>query len=70
MKTRIFGLALLLSLATVLGACEGGGGAPEGGTTSAPTATGEPTDGATTSPSPTATATSTASPTATPTKTP
>ncbi len=39
MKTKIFGLALMLSLAAVLGACEGG---EPGGTTATPAATGEP----------------------------
>ncbi len=41
MKTKIFGLALMLSLAAILGACEGGGG---GTGTTTPAATGEPTD--------------------------
>ncbi|MDZ7955449.1 MAG: hypothetical protein RMY16_24250 [Nostoc sp. DedQUE12b] len=42
MKTKIFGFALMLSLAAILGACEGGGG--DGAGTSTPAATGEPTD--------------------------
>ncbi len=42
MKTKIFGLAVILSLATILGACESGGDGT--GTTSTPSATGEPTD--------------------------
>lgn len=58
MKTRIFGLAVILSLATILGACEGGGDAGGGGTTSTPAATGEPTD----APAATPTATPTATP--------
>jgi hypothetical protein len=47
MKNRIFGIALVLGLATVLGACEGGE-TPPGGSTTSPT--GEPTDSATTPP--------------------
>ena len=44
MKTKIFGLALMLSLATMLGACDGG--SQPAGTTSSPAATtgGEPAD--------------------------
>lgn len=42
MKTKIFGLAVMLSLSAVLGAC--GGGTPEGTTTTTPAAIGEPTD--------------------------
>ncbi|MGJ5632954.1 hypothetical protein [Nostoc sp. CALU 1950] len=40
MKTKIFGFALMLSLAAILGACEGGGGPSP----STPAPTGEPTD--------------------------
>jgi hypothetical protein len=61
MKTKIFGLALMLSLAAILGACEGGGEGG-GGTTSTPAATGEPTD----APPATPPATPAATPTATP----
>ncbi|PAX51693.1 hypothetical protein [Brunnivagina elsteri] len=49
MKIRIFGIALALGLATVLGACEGGE-TPPAGSTSSPTGAGEPTDSATTPP--------------------
>ncbi|BAZ40015.1 hypothetical protein NIES4101_59760 [Calothrix sp. NIES-4101] len=67
MKIKIFGIALVLGLATVLGACEGGD-TPPAGTTASPT--GEPTDaGATTAPATTAPATTapaTTSPTAKP----
>jgi hypothetical protein len=41
MKIKVFGFALLLGLATVLGACEG---AEETPTTDTPPAAGEPTD--------------------------
>ncbi len=51
MKIKIFGFALLLGLATVLGACEGTGESPSTDTPAA----GEPTD-----------APATATPTATP----
>ncbi|MEA5617354.1 hypothetical protein VB711_05810 [Cronbergia sp. UHCC 0137] len=45
MKTKILGLALMLSLAAVLGACDGGGGAPADTTaTPATTPAGEPAD--------------------------
>ncbi|MDP5017517.1 MAG: hypothetical protein NWQ43_09490 [Dolichospermum sp.] len=59
MKTKIFGLALMLSLATMLGACDGGG--EPAGTTSSPAATtgGEPADTGSTPPA-------TTSPAATP----
>jgi len=61
MKTKIFGLAVMLSLATVLGACDGGS-TPT--TTTTPAATGEPSDtGATKAPTAT-------TPAATPTKAP
>lgn len=40
MKTKIFGLAVILSLATIIGACENGGGGA-GTVTPSP---GEPTD--------------------------
>ncbi len=74
MRTKIFGFALMLSLAAFLGACEGGGG---GGTTTTPAATGEPTDtgaatpaattpAATTPEATTPAATTTPSPTTTP----
>ncbi len=49
MKTKIFGFALMLSLAAVLGACETGT-EPTG--TPTPAAPGEPTDGATPAPTP------------------
>ncbi|WP_254445225.1 MULTISPECIES: hypothetical protein [unclassified Anabaena] len=63
MKTKIFGLALMLSLGTLLGACDGGT-QPPADTTSSPAATtgGEPADTG-------ATPATTASPAATP-KTP
>ncbi|AFY51128.1 hypothetical protein Nos7524_5411 [Nostoc sp. PCC 7524] len=41
MKTKIFGLAFMLSMAALLGAC---GGATDPTTTTTPAATGEPTD--------------------------
>ena len=79
MKTRIFGLALMLSLATMLGACDGG--SEPAGTTSSPAATtgGEPADTgatpaattapmATTSPAATTAPAATTSPKATPKK--
>lgn len=48
MKIKVLGLALMLSMATVLGACEGGSDTPtNGGTTPA-----EPADGAATTPAP------------------
>jgi PBP1b-binding outer membrane lipoprotein LpoB len=60
MKTKIFGLAIVLSLATMLGACEGGT-EPSGDATTTPAATtapAEPTDsGATTEPTATPTTT-------------
>ena len=75
MKTKVFGLALVLSLATMLGACEGGGGPTA--TTSSPAATtgGEPADtGATpketTPPAATTSPKATTSPAATPSKKP
>ncbi|TAE58454.1 MAG: hypothetical protein EAZ76_01930 [Nostocales cyanobacterium] len=71
MKTRIFGLALMLSLATMLGACEGGS-QPAGTSTTTP-ATGEPADTGTTpeaTPATTPATTPEATPTATPTGTP
>jgi hypothetical protein len=50
MKTKVFGLALMLSLATMLGACDGGG-EPSGTTTTPPATTGgEPADTGTTPP--------------------
>jgi len=64
MKTKIFGLAIVLSLATMLGACEGGT-EPSGDATTTPAATttpGEPTDSGTPTPA--------TEPTATPTTTP
>ncbi|NJR76548.1 MAG: hypothetical protein HC773_29265 [Scytonema sp. CRU_2_7] len=67
MKTKIFGLALMLSLAATLGACEGDreSGGPGGATTS-PAPTGEPTDtGASGTKSPSPAATGAASPKAT-----
>ncbi|EFA68396.1 hypothetical protein [Cylindrospermopsis raciborskii] len=66
MKTKIFGLAIVLSLATMLGACEGGT-EPSGDATTTPTATttpAEPTDSGTATPA------TTTEPTATPTTTP
>lgn len=65
MKTKIFGLAIVLSLATVLGACEGGT-EPSGDATTTPAATtpAEPTDSGTATPA------ATTEPTATPTTTP
>lgn len=45
MKTKIFGLALMLSMAALLGACEG---ANDPTTPTTPAATGEPTDTGTT----------------------
>ncbi|MBD2354170.1 hypothetical protein H6G41_05950 [Tolypothrix sp. FACHB-123] len=71
MKTKIFGLALVLSLATFLGACEGGGdtGTP-GGATSSP-ATGEPSDtGATKTPASGTTTTTTPAATTSPAASP
>ncbi|GAA6619845.1 hypothetical protein NUACC26_056590 [Scytonema sp. NUACC26] len=70
MKVKILSLTLMLSLAAVLGACEGGGGGggTTGGDTSSPAATStsapEPTDTGAASPAPTATTTD--SPTASP----
>jgi hypothetical protein len=71
MKTKVFGLALMLSLATMLGACDGGGGEPAG-TKSSPAATtgGEPADtgatpAATTAPMATTSPEATTSPAAT-----
>lgn len=66
MKTKIFGLAIVLSLATMLGACEGGT-EPSGDATTTPAATtapAEPTDSGTATPA------ATTEPTATPTTTP
>ncbi|MEH2318464.1 hypothetical protein [Nostoc sp.] len=65
MKTKIFGLALMLSLATMLGACEGGGDGA--GTTSTPAATGEPTDAPPAGSSPAATTAPTPATTTAPT---
>ncbi|MBW4613508.1 MAG: hypothetical protein KME21_09520 [Desmonostoc vinosum HA7617-LM4] len=63
MKTKIFGLAIMLSLAAILGACENS--TTEPGSTTSPAATpAEPADTGTT---PAATP---ATPAATPTKTP
>ena len=53
MKIKIFGFALLLGLATALGACEGGEETPPAGETPA----GEPTDAPATDATPTPTAT-------------
>ncbi|MBW4689501.1 hypothetical protein [Nostoc sp. MG11] len=61
MKTKIFGFALMLSLAAILGACEGTN--EPAGTTTTPGAPGEPAD---TGSTPAVTTT----PLATPTKTP
>ncbi|QNP28867.1 hypothetical protein [Cylindrospermopsis curvispora] len=67
MKTKIFGLAIVLSLATMLGACEGGT-EPSGDATTTPATTttpaAEPTDSGTATPA------ATTEPTATPTTTP
>ncbi|QYX32720.1 hypothetical protein [Sphaerospermopsis torques-reginae] len=75
MKTKIFGLALMLSLATMLGACESNSG--PAGTTTTPAATpaaGEPADTGTTPASattaPGATPAATTTPAATPATTP
>lgn len=69
MKTKIFGLAVMLSLATVLGACDSGTTEPTGGATTSP-AVGEPADtGATptaTTPATGTTPATTISPAATP----
>ena len=70
MKTKVFGLALMLSLATMLGACEGGGGPTATPSSPAATAGGEPADTgatptATTSPKATTSPTETTSPKAT-----
>ncbi|ABA24215.1 conserved hypothetical protein [Trichormus variabilis ATCC 29413] len=62
MRTKIFGFALMLSLAAFLGACEGGGGDQTTPATGEPTDTGAATPAATT---PAAT-TPAASPTTTP----
>jgi hypothetical protein len=73
MKTRIFSLALMLSLATMLGACEGGS-QPAGNTTTPaagePADTGASTPTATTTPEAATTPTATTTPEATPTTTP
>ncbi|MBE9214359.1 hypothetical protein IQ247_17065 [Plectonema cf. radiosum LEGE 06105] len=55
MKTKVFGFALLLGLATIIGACEGGGDTPS--TTDTPPAAGEPVDAPGTVPEATPTAT-------------
>ncbi len=71
MKTKILGLALMLSLATILGAC-GDGGDGGGGSPSTPAATGEPTDAppAGSTPAATTPATPAATPATKPTATP
>ena len=70
MKTKVFGLALMLSLATMLGACEGGGGPTATPSSPAATTGGEPADTGTTTPAttPTSPATTPTSPAATPKK--
>ncbi len=67
MKTRIFGLAVILSLSAILGACGEGGEQPGGSATSSPAASpAEPTDsGATKTPASAAPTTAPASPAAT-----
>lgn len=65
MKTKILGIALMVSLAAVLGACEGGGGGT-GESTPTTTTTGEPTDTGATTPPTTISPTTTATPTTTP----
>ncbi|MEB3217113.1 MAG: hypothetical protein VKN72_12915 [Nostocales cyanobacterium 94392] len=55
MKTKVFGFALLLGLATILGACEGGQDTPAGTETAPPA--GEPVDAPGTAPEATPTAT-------------
>ncbi|WP_066375872.1 MULTISPECIES: hypothetical protein [unclassified Anabaena] len=60
MKTKIFALAVMLSMATFLGACESGTQT----NTTTPAATGEPTD---TGATPAATPAETTTPAATPT---
>lgn len=75
MKTKVFGLALMLSLATMLGACEGGGGPTATPSSPAATTGGEPADtGATpketTPPAATTSPKATTSPAATPSKKP
>ncbi|MEA5597275.1 hypothetical protein [Rivularia sp. UHCC 0363] len=55
MKTKVFGFALLLGLATILGACEGAQDTPS--TTETAPAVGEPTDAPATIPEATPTAT-------------
>ena len=52
MKIKVFGFALLLGLATILGACES---AEETPTTDATPPAGEPADGGVVTPEPTAT---------------
>ncbi len=52
MKIKVFGFALLLGLATVLGACDGAQDTP---TTDVTPAAGEPADGGAANPEPTAT---------------
>ncbi|MEA5601708.1 hypothetical protein [Nostoc sp. UHCC 0252] len=59
MKTKVFGFALMLSLATILGACDGGG-------TPTPSATGEPTDAPAATPAITPAITPATTPAATP----
>lgn len=56
MKTKIFGFAVMLSLATLLGAC---GGGAESTDTSTPAAPGEPVEGTTGTPTPASTPTNT-----------
>ena len=68
MKTKVFGLALMLSLATMLGACEGGGGPTATPSSPAATTGGEPADTGTTTPTATTSPAATTSPTATPKK--
>lgn len=52
MKTKIFGFALMLSLAAVLGACDTGTNDPAGTPPATTPAPGEPTDGVTPAPTP------------------
>jgi len=79
MKTKIFGLALLLTLSTVLGACNSGtestpGASPgvsaEPTDTGSPAATTSPSTTTTTSPEPTTTTSPSKAPGATPSATP
>ncbi|MEY3222755.1 MAG: hypothetical protein RLZZ203_1611 [Cyanobacteriota bacterium] len=67
MKTKVIGLALMLSLATMLGACEGGS-EPAATTSPAETTGGEPADTGAATPAATGSpeATATAAPTSTP----